>query len=80
MSDRASTSERPADLWCQLESLFDVVWACERQWPIDDLLAGPADSSHAVLERVTSRAFGGFVLRHTNHEVGEFTTTCGQRR
>ena len=36
MSDRASTSERPVDLWRQLESLFDVVWACERQWAIDD--------------------------------------------
>jgi hypothetical protein len=36
MSDRASTSERPADLWCQLESLFEVVWSCERQWGIDD--------------------------------------------
>lgn len=24
------------DLQAQLESLFDTVWACERQWRIDD--------------------------------------------
>lgn len=36
MCDRVSATERPADLWGQLESLFDVVWVCERQWRIDD--------------------------------------------
>ena len=36
MNDSISAEERPADLWSQLESLFDVVCACERQWRVDD--------------------------------------------
>jgi hypothetical protein len=33
MNSEASTSP---DLQAQLESLFDSVWQCERQWRIDD--------------------------------------------
>lgn len=36
MNDRTAKSERPADLLSQLESLFDQVWVCERQWRVDD--------------------------------------------
>lgn len=45
MEQTSSTSRRPttqtesatpSDLRAQLESLFDIVWRCERQWRIDD--------------------------------------------
>lgn len=36
MNDRPSVEQVATDLWSQLESLFDVVYDCERQWCLDD--------------------------------------------
>ena len=43
MNDKGIDADRPVDLWSQLESLFNVVFECERQWTLDerfDLILG----------------------------------------